>query len=113
MYAVINSGGKQVKVTPGEVVRLEYLEGKVGDKVSLEDVLLVSDDKDVKVGTPLVKGAKVAGTIVEQGRGDKVTIFKFKRRKMYRRKQGHRQSFTAVMVDSIGAAKAAKAAKKE
>jgi len=104
MYAVINSGGKQLKVTPGEVVRLEALEGNVGDKVSLENVLLVSSDDDVKVGNPVVKGVTVDGTIVEHGRGDKVTIFKFKKRKMYRRKQGHRQSFTAVRVDSIGSA---------
>ena len=102
MYAVINSGGKQLKVTPGEVVRLEYLDGKIGDPVSLEEVLLVNDNDDIQIGTPVVKGVKVAGTIVEQGRGDKIIIFKFKRRKMYRRKTGHRQSFTAVRVDSIG-----------
>ena len=105
MYAVIKSGGKQLKVTPGEVVHLESLQGKVGDKVSLEEVLLVSVDDEVKVGDPVVKGVKVDGTIVEHGRGEKVTIFKFKKRKMYRRKQGHRQSYTAVRVDSIGSEK--------
>ena len=102
MYAVINSGGKQIRVTPGEVVRLESLQGNVGDKVSLEDVLLISGDDEIKVGTPVLKGAKVDATIVEHGRGEKITVFKFKRRKMYRRKQGHRQNYTAVRVESIG-----------
>ena len=102
MYAVINSGGKQIRVTPGEVVRLESLQGNVGDKVSLEDVLLISSDDEIKVGTPVIKGAKVDATIVEHGRGKKITVFKFKRRKMYRRKQGHRQNYTAVKVESIG-----------
>lgn len=102
MYAVINSGGKQIRVTPGEVVRLESLQGNVGDKVSLEDVLLISSDDEIKVGTPVVKGVKVDATIVEHGRGEKITVFKFKRRKMYRRKQGHRQNYTAVRVESIG-----------
>lgn len=105
MYAVINSGGKQIKVTPGEVVRLELLEGEAGDKVTLDNVLLVSKDDDIQIGTPVVKGVKVSGTIVEQGRGEKIIVFKFKRRKMYRRKTGHRQSYTAVMVDSIGSEK--------
>ena len=105
MYAVINSGGKQLKVTPGEVVRLEYLEGNIGDSVSLDDVLLVNNDENIQIGTPVVEGVKVAGTIVEQGRGDKIIVFKFKRRKMYRRKTGHRQSFTAVKIDSIGSKK--------
>lgn len=102
MYAVINSGGKQVRVEPGATVRLESLQGKVGDKVSLDEVLLVNDEGKVKVGTPVVKGVKVSGTIVEHGRGDKITVFKFKRRKMYRRKQGHRQNYTAVKVEAIG-----------
>ena len=102
MYAVINSGGKQIKVTPGDVVRLELLEGKAGDQISLENVLLVNNDEDIQIGTPVVKGVKVSGTIMAQGRGDKIIVFKFKRRKMYRRKTGHRQSYTAVRVDSIG-----------
>ena len=105
MYAVINSGGKQIRVEPGATVRLESLQGNVGDKVSLDEVLLVNDDGKVKVGTPLVKGVKVSGTIVEHGRGDKITVFKFKRRKMYRRKQGHRQNYTAIKVEAIGSDK--------
>jgi len=105
MYAVINSGGKQIRVEPGATVRLESLEGKVGDKVSLDEVLLVNDDGKVKIGTPVVKGVKVSGTIVEHGRGDKITVFKFKRRKMYRRKQGHRQNYTAIKVEAIGSDK--------
>ncbi len=80
-------------------------EGKIGDPVSLDRVLLVNNEDDIQIGTPLVEGVKVAGTIVEQGRGDKIIVFKFKRRKMYRRKTGHRQSFTAVRVDSIGSEK--------
>ncbi len=102
MYAVINSGGKQIKVTPGDIVRLELLKGNAGDQVSLENVLLVNNDENIQIGTPVVKGVKVSGTIVAQGRGDKIIVFKFKRRKMYRRKTGHRQSYTAVRVDSIG-----------
>lgn len=102
MYAVINSGGKQLKVSPGDVVRLEYLGGEVGDKISTEDVLLVCDGDKVKIGAPLVKGVSVSGTIVSQGRGEKITVFKFKRRKMYRRKLGHRQNYTEVKIDSIG-----------
>ncbi len=102
MYAVINSGGKQVKVTPGDIVRLELLKGNAGDQVLLENVLLVNNDEGIQIGTPVVKDVKVSGTIMAQGRGDKIIVFKFKRRKMYRRKTGHRQSYTAVRVDSIG-----------
>ena len=102
MYAVINSGGKQIKVTPGDVVRLELLEGNAGDQISLENVLLVNNDEDIQIGTPVLKDVKVSATIMAQGRGDKIIVFKFKRRKMYRRKTGHRQSYTAVRVDSIG-----------
>ena len=102
MYAVIDSGGKQIKVTPGDVVRLELLKGNAGDQISLENVLLVNNDEDVQIGTPVLKDVKVSATIMAQGRGDKIIVFKFKRRKMYRRKTGHRQSYTAVRVDSIG-----------
>ena len=101
MYAVIRSGGKQARVAPGDTLRLEKLEGAVGDSVELPEVLLLGDDGEPKVGTPLVDGAKVQGTILAQGRGDKITVFKMKRRKGYRRKNGHRQAYTEVRIDKI------------
>ena len=101
MYAVIRTGGKQARVTPGEAVCVEKLEGAVGDRIELSDVLLIGDDGATKIGTPLLEGAKVLGTITAQGRGKKLIIFKMKRRKGYRRKTGHRQSYTEVLVDRI------------
>ncbi len=101
MYAVIRSGGKQVRVAPGETVQVEKLAGEVGDKVELSEVLLVGGEGDAKIGTPLVDGAKALGTITAQARGPKITIFKMKRRKGYRRKTGHRQQYTEIRVDSI------------
>ncbi|MGH0031537.1 MAG: 50S ribosomal protein L21 [Myxococcota bacterium] len=101
MYAVVKSGGKQVRVAPGQRVRLEKLEGSVGDAVELDQVLLVGGEGEARVGRPLVEGAKAVGTITQQGLGEKITIFKMKRRKGYRRKAGHRQCFTEVLVDRI------------
>jgi large subunit ribosomal protein L21 len=101
MYAVVRTGGKQVRVTPGESVRVERLEGEVGDLIELDQVLLLAGEGDLKVGTPVLEGAKVIGTITDQGRGPKITIFKSKRRKQYRRKQGHRQSYTEILVDKL------------
>ena len=101
MYAVVRTGGKQVRVTPGQAVRVEKLGGEVGDAISFDEVLLVGGDGETKVGQPLVDGVSVSGKITAQGRGEKITIFKMKRRKNYRRKQGHRQAFTEVLVDSI------------
>jgi large subunit ribosomal protein L21 len=103
MYAVVRTGGKQLRVEPGAAVRVEKLEGSVGDPVELAEVLLVGADDGAKIGTPLVAGAKVMGTITAQGRGPKITIFKMKRRKGYRRKAGHRQSYTEIRVDKIEA----------
>ena len=104
MYAVIRSGGKQARVAPGDSVRLEKLEGSVGDTVELSEVLLVGgDDGEARIGTPLVEGARVVGKITAQGRGDKITVFKMKRRKGYRRKQGHRQAYTELQVERIEA----------
>ena len=103
MYAVVRTGGKQLRVEPGAAVRVEKLEGSVGDQVELAEVLLVGADDGAKIGTPLVAGAKVIGTITAQGRGPKITIFKMKRRKGYRRKTGHRQSYTEIRVDKIEA----------
>jgi len=103
MYAVVRTGGKQVRVTPGDAVRVEKLTGEVGDRVELSEVLLVAGEGDARIGTPLVEGAKVVGTITAQDRGEKITVFKMKRRKGYRRKTGHRQYFTEVRVEEIEA----------
>lgn len=103
MYAVVRTGGKQLRVAPGDAVRVEKLEGAVGDRVELDEVLFVGGEGDARIGTPLVAGAKVVGVITAQGRGEKITVFKMKRRKGYRRKQGHRQSFTEVQVEGIEA----------
>ena len=101
MYAVVRSGGKQVRVEPGQQVRVEKLDGAVGDTIEFSEVLLVGGEGEARIGRPLVDGVKAVGTITAQDRGPKLTIFKMKRRKGYRRKMGHRQSFTQVRVDSI------------
>jgi len=101
VYAVIEQGGKQYRVHPGDVVRLERLDGRPGDELTLDRVLMVSDEDDLKVGRPLVEGASVSGTIVEQHRAKKIIVFKYKRRKKYRLKQGHRQHYTAVKIQAI------------
>jgi large subunit ribosomal protein L21 len=101
MYAVIRTGGKQVRVSPGQAVRVEKLEGAVGDSIAFGDVLLVGGEGEPRVGTPVLAGTKVVGTIVAQDRGPKITIFKMKRRKGYRRKIGHRQSYTEIRVERI------------
>ena len=101
MYAIIESGGKQYRVEPGAVVALERIPGEVGSQVELDRVLLVSDGSTIKVGQPTVAGAKVLSQIVAQSRGPKIVVFKFKRRKKYRRKTGHRQELTEVRVSEI------------
>jgi large subunit ribosomal protein L21 len=101
MYAVIKTGGKQYRVSQGERLRVEKLAGNVGDSVTLNEVLLVGAGDGVKVGAPLVSGAKVVAKIVAQDRSPKVIIFKFRRRKNYRRKTGHRQPFTALEITGI------------
>jgi large subunit ribosomal protein L21 len=102
-YAVIRTGGKQYRVTPGDLVRVERLDGDVGAVIEFGEVLLASDDAAIRVGCPLLEGAKVLGTIVDQGRSRKVLVFKKKRRKNYRRRHGHRQSITTVRVTEIAA----------
>jgi large subunit ribosomal protein L21 len=101
MYAIIRSGGKQYRVTAGEQVRVELLAADVGASISLEEVLLVGTGEGVKVGAPLVSGAKVKATVVSHGRGDKIRIFKLRRRKHYQKTQGHRQSYTELRIDDI------------
>ena len=100
MYAVIKTGGKQYRVSQGDKVRVEKLAGNVGDTVTISDVLLLGGDA-LKIGTPLVSGAKVEAKIVAQDRAKKIVVFKFRRRKNYRRKNGHRQPFTALEITSI------------
>ena len=101
MYAVIETGGKQYRVSKGDVVRVELLGSEVGSEVSISAVYLVADGDEVQVGYPTVAGASVKGTVVEEGRGPKVVAFKKKRRKGYRRKIGHRQNYTALRIDKI------------
>ena len=101
MYAVVKSGGKQYKVQEGETFRVEKLPGEVGTEITFDDVLLFSDGENVQVGTPRLDNVTVKGTVVEQGQARKIIVFKYKRRKRYRRKQGHRQQYTAVKVESI------------
>ena len=121
MFAVFKSGGKQHKVAQGDIVIVEKLTGEAGDSVAFGEVLAVGDDKSQTVGAPLVDGATVAGTIVDQSRADKIIVFKKQRRKNYRRRKGHRQFQTVVRIDEIltdgkkptAKAKAAKAAPKK
>jgi large subunit ribosomal protein L21 len=101
MYAVIRSGGKQYRVAPGQTIRLEKLAGEVGAKVELGDVLLVENEGNVQIGSPLVANVKVEATVVETDRKKKILVFKKKRKKQYRRTAGHRQDFTAVRIDKI------------
>jgi large subunit ribosomal protein L21 len=101
MYAVIETGGKQYRVNKGDIIKVEKLTVDVGEKVDFDRVLLVGEGTDVKVGSPLVDGASVSGTVVEQDRHKKIIVFKMKRRKGYRRKQGHRQDYTGILIDKI------------
>jgi large subunit ribosomal protein L21 len=100
MYAVIKTGGKQYRVSEGQKVRVEKLSGNAGDKVTFSEVLLVGGDAP-KIGQPLVKGASVAAEITGQDRGKKIVVFKFRRRKNYRRKAGHRQPYTELKITGI------------
>ena len=103
MYAIVRTGGKQYQVAQGDQLRVETLAGAVGETVELNDVLLVADGEDVKIGQPQVEGAKVTATIVEQGKAKKVLVYKKKRRKGYEVKNGHRQQYTALRIEGISA----------
>jgi len=103
MYAVINSGGKQYRVEEGQVLKLEKLVAEVGSTVNFDDILMVANGDDIKLGAPMVKGAKVAASVVSQGRHKKIHIMKFKRRKHHQKQMGHRQYFTEVTIDKIEA----------
>ncbi len=101
MYAIIKAGGKQYRVEQGATIYVERLQADKGSKVTLEHVLALGAESGLTVGTPHVAGASVVGTVVEQGRDHKVRVFKYKKRKHYRRTRGHRQSYTAVRIDTI------------
>ena len=102
MYAIIGSGGKQYRTEEGEFVRVEKLAGEVGDEIIFDKVLMFADGENVDIGKPLLEDVMVKGHIIEQGKYRKIIVFKYKRRKRYRKKQGHRQQYTAVRIDSIG-----------
>jgi large subunit ribosomal protein L21 len=103
MYAVIKTGGKQYKVSAGERLKVESLPAEVGAEITLDQVLMVADGENVTMGTPLVPGASVKATVVGHGRGEKLKIFKLRRRKHYRKSQGHRQNFTEIRINGISA----------
>jgi large subunit ribosomal protein L21 len=101
MYAVIKTGGKQYRVSSGEKVKVEQLAAEVGSQITIDQVLMVADGDKITIGTPLVKGAKVQATVVDQGRADKIHVFKMRRRKQSKKQQGHRQNYTEIQVDQI------------
>ena len=103
MYAVVSTGGKQYKVKEGDTLRFEKMPGEIGEKISFDKVLMFSDGENTSIGQPVLDNVAVKGHIVEQGKGKKILVFKYKRRKRYRRKQGHRQPFTAIKIDQIEA----------
>ncbi|TNE61155.1 MAG: 50S ribosomal protein L21 [Alphaproteobacteria bacterium] len=114
MFAVVKTGGKQYRVAEGDVIKVEKLAGDAGATITLEEVLMVGDEAGVKVGEPLVAGASVTATVLEQKKDKKIIVFKKKRRQNYRRKKGHRQEITVLRVTGIaGAAKAKKAPAKK
>ncbi len=101
MYAIIEACGKQYKVTKGDVVFFEKLDAEEGKKITFDKVILVSDDKKIEVGNPYVKGIKVEGKVIAHGKGKKIVVFKYKPKKNYKRKQGHRQPYTKVEITAI------------
>ncbi|MEP7182923.1 MAG: 50S ribosomal protein L21 [Betaproteobacteria bacterium] len=101
MYAVIKTGGKQYRVAPGEKLKVEQIPADVGAEVVLDQVLMIGEGESVRLGQPIVAGATVKATVVGHGRGEKVRIFKMRRRKHYQKRQGHRQNYTELKIDSI------------
>ncbi len=103
MYAIIRTGGKQYQVAAGDTLKVERIQGEVGDTIEINEVLLVADGDDVTIGQPLVDGASVTAKIAEQGRAKKILVFKKKKRKGYQVKNGHRQQYTALTIEEIAA----------
>lgn len=113
MYAIIRTGGKQFRAEPGRKIRIPSLEAEVGDTVTFDEVLLASGDDGVQIGAPTLTGAAVTAEVVAHGRGEKVIVFKWKRRKNYRRKQGHRQGYTEVKIADVSLSERKKKKKAE
>ena len=113
MYAVVETGGKQYRVQEGDTILVEKLDVAVGEKFVFERVLMISDGETIKVGTPIVDSCNVYGTVVEHGKGVKVVIFKYKAKKDYRKKQGHRQPYTMIKIEKVSARKARKTKAKD
>jgi large subunit ribosomal protein L21 len=103
LYAIVESGGKQIQVSPGEQIKVEKLDADIGSTVEFDKVLMLNRNGEIELGNPYLEGARVKGTVLEQGRAQKILVFKKKRRKQYRRTHGHRQPFTAVRIESIEA----------
>ena len=103
MYAVIKTGGKQYRVATGEKLKIEQIPAEIGQEITLDLVLSLGEGEEIKIGAPLVEGAVVKATVLAQGRHDKVKIFKMRRRKHYQKRQGHRQNFTEIRIESIAA----------
>ena len=101
MYAVIKTGGKQYRVAAGEKLKVEQIPADVGAEITLDQVLMVGEGESVKIGTPLITGAKVTATVISHGRGPKIKIFKMRRRKHYQKHQGHRQNYTEIQISAI------------
>ncbi len=108
MFAIVETGGKQYRVQEGDVITVEKLNVEAGEKIVFDKVLMLSDGETVKVGAPYVESCNVTGTVVENGKGPKVIIFKYKAKKDYRKKQGHRQPYTMIKIDKVSARKARK-----
>lgn len=104
MFAVFQTGGKQYRVIPGDEIHIEKIDGNIGDTVKFDKVLMLGQEESTEVGTPLLPGVEVTGEIVRQGKAKKIIVFKFKRRKKYRKKQGHRQQYTRLKITGIGQA---------
>lgn len=101
MYAIVNTGGKQYRIQEGQILRIEKIAGDVGSEVSFDKILMLSDGENVTIGRPVLENVLVRAQIVEQDKAKKILVFKYKKRKRYRRKQGHRQPFTAVKINKI------------
>src|SRR5262245_22711121 len=102
MYAIIKTGGKQYKVAPGDVIRIEKLSAAEGESVAFDQVLMLADGDKIQVGTPLLAGQTVSASVLRHGRGDKIEVIKFRRRKHYRKQTGHRQDYTEVSITNVG-----------